>query len=155
MDFRRTDGQNEDFIENCRLLDLDLDRRVGKKIKREKYRQYNLLDKIQEAIVVYDRGKAIGGGALRRYGEETVELKRIFVRPDCQGRGVGTQLVSLLLEWAAELGYKRVILETGELLTESCALYKKLGFQVIPNYGPYVNMPDSLCMEKNLGEVPT
>ena len=155
MDFKRTDGQNEDFIENCRLLDLDLDRRVGKKIKREKYKQYNLLDEIREAIVVYDRGRAIGGGAIRRYNDETVELKRVFVRPECQGRGSGTELVSLLLEWAAELGYQRVILETGELLAESCAVYKKLGFQVIPNYGPYVNMPESLCMERILREVPT
>ena len=30
MDYVRTDGKNEDFIENCRLLDMDLDRRVGK-----------------------------------------------------------------------------------------------------------------------------
>ncbi|MCH5344604.1 MAG: GNAT family N-acetyltransferase, partial [Acetatifactor sp.] len=58
--------------------------------------------------------------------------------------------VSLLIEWAMELGYQRMILETGELLAESCALYKKLGFQVIPNYGPYVNMPESLCMAKDL-----
>ena len=34
MDYVRTDGKNEDFIENCRLLDMDLDRRVGKKIER-------------------------------------------------------------------------------------------------------------------------
>ena len=49
MEFKRTCGQNEDFIENCRLLDLDLDRRVGKAIKRDKYKQYNQLDKVQEA----------------------------------------------------------------------------------------------------------
>ena len=154
MDFQRTNGQNKDFMENCRLLDLDLDRRVGKKLKREKYKQYNL-DEIQEAIVVYDGRKAIGGGAIRRYDDETAELKRIFVRPEYQGRGVGTKLVSLLLEWAEELGYQRIILETGELLAESCAVYQKLGFQVIPNYGPYVNMPESLCMEKDLREEST
>ena len=49
MDFIRTDGKDEDFVENCRLLDMDLDRRVGKKIKRDKYRKYNQLDKIREA----------------------------------------------------------------------------------------------------------
>ncbi len=53
-------------------------------------------------------------------------------------------------EWAAELGYKRMILETGELLAESCAVYKKMGFEVISNYAPYVNMPESLCMAKDL-----
>lgn len=150
MNFHRTDGKNEDFIENCRLLDLDLERRVGKKIKRDKYKQYNRLDEIRQAIVVYEGGKAIGGGAIRRYDEENVELKRVFVRQEYQGRGIGSRLVSLLMEWATELGYKKMILETGELLAESCAVYKKLGFQVIPNYGPYVNMPESLCMSKNL-----
>lgn len=148
MDYVRTDGKNEDFIENCRLLDMDLDRRVGKQIKREKYAKFNQLDEIREAIVVYDDGKPVGGGAIRRYDDETVELKRVFVHNEYQGQGIGSRLVSLLIEWAAQLGYRRMILETGELLAESCAVYRKLGFTVIPNYGPYADMPESLCMAK-------
>lgn len=150
IEFKRTDGKNKDFVENCRLLDMDLDRRVGKKIKREKYEKYNQLDEIQEAIVVYNDNKAVGGGAIRRYNNEDIELKRVFVHTKYQGQGIGTKLVSLLIEWAAELGYKRIILETGELLEESCYVYKKLGFKVIPNYGPYVDMPESLCMARDL-----
>lgn len=149
-EFVRTDGKNEDFIENCRLLDMDLDRRVGRQIKREKYQKFNQLDEIQEAIVVYEDQKPAGGGAIRKYDDDTVELKRVFVHNEYQGRGIGSRLVSLLMEWAAELGYQRMILETGELLAESCAVYKKLGFEVIPNYGPYVDMPESLCMARAL-----
>ncbi|MCM1415744.1 MAG: GNAT family N-acetyltransferase [bacterium] len=150
IDFIRTDGKNKDFIENCRLLDIDLDRRVGKKIKRDKYKKYNQLDEIQEAIVVYKNNKAVGGGAIRKYDEETVELKRVFVHTEYQGQGIGSKLVSLLIEWAEELGYQRMILETGELLAESCAVYRKLGFEVIPNYAPYENMSESLCMAREL-----
>lgn len=150
MEFRRTDGKNKDFIENCIFLDMDLDRRVGKEVQRDKYNKYNQLDEIREAIVVYEDNKPIGGGAIRRYNDEDIELKRVFVHPECQGRGIGTKLVSLLVEWATELGYKRIILETGNILSEACAVYKKLGFQVIPNYGPYVNMPESVCMAKDL-----
>lgn len=150
MEFRRTDGKNKDFIENCIFLDMDLDRRVGKEVQRDKYNKYNQLDEIREAIVVYEDNKPIGGGAIRRYNDEDIELKRVFVHPECQGRGIGTKLVSLLVEWAVELGYKRIILETGNILSEACAVYKKLGFQVIPNYGPYVNMPESVCMAKDL-----
>lgn len=152
MEFVRTDGKNEDFIENCRLLDEDLDRRVGKQIKRDKYQKYNQLDEIQEAIVVYEGNKAVGGGAIRRYDAETIELKRVFVHNEYQGQGIGSRLVQILIDWAIELGYQRMILETGELLAESCAVYQKLGFQVIPNYGPYVNMPESLCMARDLRE---
>lgn len=150
MDFKRTDGKDKDFIENCRLLDMDLDRRVGKKIKRDKYKKFNRIDEIQQAIVVYEGNKAVGGGAIRRYNDEDIELKRVFVHAEYQGQGIGSKLVSLLIEWAEELGYQRMILETGELLAESCAVYKKLGFQVIPNYGPYVDMEESLCMAKEL-----
>ena len=150
MDFIRTDGKNKDFIENCRLLDMDLDRRVGKKIKRDKYKKFNQLDEIQQAIVVYENNKIVGGGAIRKYDDENIELKRVFVHTEYQGQGIGSQLVFLLIEWAKELGYKRMILETGTLLVESCAVYNKLGFKVIPNYGPYANMPESLCMAKEL-----
>ena len=150
LKYERTDGRNVDFIENCRLLDLDLDRRVGEKIEREKYKTFNGLDQIKEAIVVYECGKAIGGGAIRRYDDVTAELKRVFVHTEYQGRGIGSRLVSLLVEWAVELGYERMLLETGELLAESCAVYRKLGFEVIENYGPYADMPESLCMAKNL-----
>ena len=74
----------------------------------------------------------------------------MFVQNEYQGQGIGSRLVSLLIEWAAQLGYRRMILETGELLAESCAVYKKLGFEVIPNYGPYADMPESLCMAKTI-----
>ena len=148
----RCDGANEDFIENCRLLDEDLDRRVGRVIKRDKYAQFNQLDKIHEAIVVYQDGKPIGGGAIRPYDETAIELKRVFVRPEGQGHGIGTELVSKLIGWARELGYQRMILETGDLLTESVHVYSKLGFRKIPNYGAYENMPESLCMGLELCE---
>ncbi len=146
----RCDGADADFIENCRLLDEDLDRRVGRVIQRDKYHQYNQLDQIHEAIMVYHEGRPAGGGAIRAYDETTTELKRVFVRPEYQGKGIGSALVSRLIEWATELGYKKMILETGELLAESCHVYAKLGFQKIPNYGAYVNMRESLCMGKDL-----
>lgn len=53
-------------------------------------------------------------------------------------------------EAIASLGENQASVETGELLAESCAVYKKLGFDIIPNYAPYVNMPESLCMAKDL-----
>lgn len=146
VEYVRCDGSNEDFVENCKLLDMDLERRVGKVIQREKYAQYNLLDKINEAMVVYLDGQPVGGGAIRAYEGDTVELKRIFVREEARGLGIGTQLVKELMDWAKELGYRRMILETGVLLKESCHVYRKLGFEIISNYGPYVNMKESLCM---------
>lgn len=55
-----------------------------------------------------------------------------------------------LIEQSKRLGYKRMILETGELLKASVRLYSKYRFEIIPNYGAYVNMPESLCMGRSL-----
>lgn len=152
LEFVRCSGINEDFVMNCQLLDMDLDRRVGKVIKRDKYKQYNQLDEIKEAIVVYVDGRAAGAGAIREYQyddiDDATELKRIFIREEFQGKGTGTRLVLELIELAKELGYKRMILETGKLLQESCHVYRKVGFKEMDNYGPYVSMPESLCMMK-------
>ena len=150
--FVKCNGTNPDFIENCRLLDEDLDRRVGKVIQREKYAQYNQVNHISEAIVVYQEGELVGGGAIRKYNDDKVELKRVYVHSKAQGKGIGTQLVKQLIHWGQELGYKSMLLETGELLKEAEHVYRKLGFHVISNYEPYTNMQESLCMEKNLGE---
>ena len=150
IEYKRCDGSNKDFLENCMLLDEDLERRVGAVIDRSKYTQYNLTDKIKEAIVVYLDGNPAGGGAIRPYDENTMELKRVFVRPEAQGHGIGTTLVSKLVEWAKELGYKKMVLETGELLAESVHVYSKLGFKQIPNYGQYAGMEESYCMGMDL-----
>ena len=152
--FVKCSGENEDFVENCQLLDMDLERRVGRVVQRDKYTQYNQLDEIKEAIVVYVDGEVAGAGAIREYQhddiENATELKRVFVRENFQGKGLGTKLVGKLLDWAKELGYRKVILETGELLAESCHVYRKVGFVKTDNYGPYIDMPESLCMMKEL-----
>ena len=154
IEYIRCTGTNIDFIENCRLLDMDLDRRVGRVIKRDKYIQYNRLDDIKEVVVAYIDGKVAGAGAISEYQygdiDNATELKRVYVRDEFQGKGIGTKLVLQLIEWAKELGYKKLILETGELLQESCHVYRKVGFNKIENYGPYVSMPESLCMMKEL-----
>ena len=103
---------------------------------------------------MYVDGKVAGAGAIREYQygdiDNATELKRVFVRDAFQGKGIGTKLVLELIEWAKELGYRKMILETGELLQESCYVYRKVGFNKMDNYGPYVSMPESLCMMKEL-----
>ena len=150
MKFLRTDGQDRDFAENCRRLDADLEARVGREIQRSKYEKYNQLDAIHEAIVVYEDGVLAGAGAIRRYDDASVELKRIYVSPMFRRKGIAQELVSQLIQWAKEVGYRRMLLETGEKLSGASALSAKLGFERIPNYGPYVDMPESSCMAREI-----
>ena len=65
--------------------------------------------------------------------------------------GVAKALVRGLLDAAAELGYLRVRLETGERMPEALALYRAVGFEPIPCWGPYATDPRSRCFELALG----
>jgi ribosomal protein S18 acetylase RimI-like enzyme len=52
--------------------------------------------------------------------------------------------------WATELAYENCLLETGKRQPEAIGLYKKNGYKLIPNYGQYAEMGNSVCFEKSL-----
>ena len=55
-----------------------------------------------------------------------------------------------LEQWAVELNYTKAIMETGIRMPEAIGLYTKNNYVIIPNYGQYKGMPDSVCFEKVL-----
>ena len=150
MTFEHTDGSNRDFVALCHELDAYLNYIVGGEENRAQYIPYNSLDDIHDAFVVYDGDQAVGCAAIKRYDDESAEVKRVFIREEYRGRGISGKLMELLEQTAIEKGHSCLILESGEILVEAMALYRKVGFKVIPNYGPYVNMPESVCMKKEL-----
>ena len=149
--FERTNGSHPDFVENCRLLDIELEKKMGKEVQKD-YLQYNhVLDQIHHAVIAYVNGVPAGSGALKQYDEKSIELKRVFVRPEYQMHGIGTALVSQLVMYAQELGFPKMILESGIQLKEAHHIYYKPGFERIENFGPFKGMENSLCMQKMLG----
>lgn len=148
--FVKTNGEDEAFVRLCEELDKNLDEIVGTKIQRQKYVKYNQRDAIHDVFIVYHKEEAVACGSYKIYDEDTIELKRIFVAKSVRGLGIGKELLRRLEADAKIAGFCSAVLETGELLTEACGLYKKMGYHVIPNYGPYVDMPESLCMGKKL-----
>ncbi len=150
MKIVRTSGENPDFIQLCRLLDANLEELVAGAFNRDKYSQFNQLDDIRNAVVLYVDEEAAAGGAFKQYDNTTAELKRVFVRKEYRGRGLSKALLSEIEIMAMEDGYKRLILETGELLKASMALYSGFGFEIIESYGQYKGMPESICMGKML-----
>jgi putative acetyltransferase len=102
-------------------------------------------------VVAYLDGVAVGCGAMRRYGEATAELKRMYVDRSVRGRGVGRALVVALEHEARRIGLTKVVLETGTRLAPAIKLYEAMGYTRIPLYGEYVSSPDtSLCFGKSL-----
>jgi putative acetyltransferase len=80
------------------------------------------------------------------------ELKRMFVAPEARGAGVATALLLAAEQAAVELGAERLVLETGPRQPDAIALYEKHGYARIPNFGPYINDPLSLCFAKGLSD---
>lgn len=150
MRFEYTDGSNKDFIQLCHGLDDFLNELVGGEQNRAEYVQYNKLDDIHDAVIAYDDNIPVGCASFKKYDAEHAEVKRVFVRREYRGQGISKELMKKLETRAVEQGFKYFILESGEPLTAAMALYRKTGYKVIPNYGPYVNMKDSVCMKKEL-----
>lgn len=146
--FKRTDAKHPDFISLVNALDADLAIRDGD--DHAFYHQFNKIEAIKYALVVYDDGQAIACGAIKEFKPRLAEVKRMYTLPAARNKGVATKILVQLEKWAAHLKFKKLILETGKKQPEAIALYKKYGFKLIANYGQYKNIENSLCFEKNL-----
>ncbi|MEZ4792275.1 MAG: GNAT family N-acetyltransferase [Gelidibacter sp.] len=145
---KRTDSTNSGFIGLVQLLDADLKIRDG--VEHDFYHQFNAIVDIKNCIVLYEDETPIGCGAIKLYDEKTIEIKRMYVLPEHRGKGIAVRILFELEIWAQELGFSKCILETGFKQPEAIALYKKAGFKIIPNYGQYIGVENSVCFGKKL-----
>ncbi|MCJ7467386.1 MAG: GNAT family N-acetyltransferase [Maribacter sp.] len=144
----RTNSENVDFRRLVARLDRDLAERDGE--DHAFYDQFNKISKIKQAVVGYENGVPVGCGALKEFEKGIMEVKRMFVLPELRGKGIATKILTELETWAKELNYDKCILETGKRQPEAIALYKKNGYQIMPNYGQYAKVSNSICFEKAL-----
>lgn len=103
-------------------------------------------------LLARDEQGYVGCVALRPFEAPALaELKRLYVRPQGRGRGVGLMLTEAALARARDAGYRRVRLDTLANMREAQALYRKLGFAEIPPYR-YNPIPGALYMERRLDD---
>ncbi len=145
---KRTTSENPDFTMLNKMLDKELVLRDGD--EHEFFAQYNKIDAINHVVLAYNNGEAVGCGAIKKFDEETIEIKRMFVLPAGRGKKVASTILTELESWAKELGYKKCILETGTTFKDALGLYTKAGYEVTPNYGQYVGVKSSTCFYKSL-----
>lgn len=144
----RTDSKNQNFIALVAKLDVDLGARDGE--EHAFYNQFNSIENLKYAVVLYIDEKPVGSGAIKVFASKTMEIKRMYVLPEARGKGLATLILKELENWAFELGYKTCILETGKRQPEAIALYTKNGYEVIANYGQYNGIQNSVCFQKNV-----
>lgn len=148
MKILRTTSENPDFQKLVKQLDAYLAIMDGE--EHAFYHQYNKIDMLKNCVVIFDNDEAVACGAIKELDTKSMEVKRMFTLPEKRGKGLASAILKELESWAKELGYKKTILETGKRQTEAVALYSKCGYQVIPNYGQYIGIDNSICFEKEL-----
>lgn len=148
MHILRTDSTNKDFQNLVKLLDATLAEHNGE--NDDFFAQFNTIDTIKNCIVVYIDDIPAACGAFKPFSEDTVEIKRMFTHPEFRKKGLGSAIVKELENWAAELNFKKAVLETSRDLKNAISVYEKSGFNRIPNYGQYIGVEQSVCYEKAL-----
>lgn len=98
-------------------------------------------------VAAFLTGSPVGCGALREFDRSTAEVRRMYVRPEYRRRHVGRAILAHLIASARELGYERIILETGNKQRAAISLYENQGFRPIEPVGEHVNDGTSLCYE--------
>ena len=96
-------------------------------------------------LVMLDEGQFICTGAIRKLQDDICELKRLWLLTEYHGQGLGHRMLSELLAFARETGYKRIRLETDPIAqSQALNFYKRLGFYEIPGYS---DRGDEVAME--------
>ena len=144
----RTDSSNPDFIALVKLLDEELAFLDGE--DHAFYAQFNKTNLLKYAIVLYENEIPVSCGALKEFDSASVEVKRMYTLKSHRGKGFAFKVLGELESWSKELGYTRCVLETGKRQPDAIALYQKSGYRVIPNYGQYAEVENSICFEKSL-----
>ena len=101
-------------------------------------------------LVVRDGDEAVGCGAVLRDARGWGEVKRMYVRPDQRGRGIGKGVIAAIEDIARGAGLPLLRLETGIHNTEALALYGRAGFTECGPFGDYAADPLSVFMEKRV-----
>jgi len=102
-------------------------------------------------LLALDGAEPAGCVALRPMEEGACELKRMYIRPQYRGRGLGRAIGQAVIAEARQIGYRLMRLDTADFLTVPRSLYTSLGFREV---APYYDAPQDIGMTVIFMEMP-
>ncbi len=150
IDYKWTDGSNEDFHKFYLKTEEFYSSIVGGLKNRAAFVPYNISESITDVLIASVSGVAVGCAGLKAYSDSDVEIKRVWVDPEFRGNHISTAMMDALEKKASELGFKRAILQTRPQMEEAVHLYTKRGYVLIEKYPPYDKLEGAICFAKEL-----
>ena len=114
---------------------------------------YSVEKLLRERVVFFVtryEGQLAGCGGIKIFGADYGEVKRMFVRPEFRGKGLGKAMLHHLADYARDQGAAVLRLETGIYEVEAIGLYERFGFARRAPFGEYVEDPLSVYFEKKI-----
>ncbi len=144
----RTTSDSSQFKILTEKLDHELKLIYGS--SQDEFDQYNIMNELDTVVIAYINDIPVGCGCIKKFDTSSAELKRMFVDTNYRGQGIGSAVLTELENWAKEIKYSSILLETGTVQQDAIKLYQKHGYQIIPNFDPYIGNELSICFEKSL-----
>jgi len=135
-------------------LIVELEEHLASLYPQESRHGYSVEKLVAQRVAFFllrDDGVPAGCGGVQLIGTEYGELKRMYVRPACRGRGFGSLLLDHLADYARSRNVGVLRLETGIHQAAAIGLYERAGFRPIPPFGDYAPDPNSRFYEKRIG----
>ena len=108
----------------------------------------NLPGRYAPLLLAWEDNQIAACVALREFAPGIGEMKRLYVRPQFRGQGLGRALTERIIEESRAAGYKLLRLDTLPKMQTAIPLYRALGFHEIPRYGD--NPATAICFELTL-----
>jgi len=80
-------------------------------------------------LILEENEQLIGEACYRKVGEGIAEIGIKICETDCQNRGLGRIILSMLIAWLFEQGFKKIVLDTNLTNLRAQHVYESLGFQ--------------------------
>jgi GNAT superfamily N-acetyltransferase len=135
------------FIEYAESLNVDLSFQNFEQELKELPKRYGPPDGV--VVIARVNGKSAGCAALHRLSEEICEMKRLYVRDDFRGLGIGKELITVILTEAVKRNYRLIRLDTLPTMGKAQSLYEAFRFYDVEPY-VYNPIPGTRFLERKL-----